>query len=319
MTYLIAGPALRREAFVASGGRQIAGSAAHLRRNIYVHRCYARRVTTPQSRALRLVMIRRVSTTVQASDGYGLDAQEGDCRRYARVATKPKVRIVHDAIDGDERSTSGTSTIDERPGLLEALEWIADGRADGILAPNMDRLARELTVQEAVMSYVWALGGRAFTADGGEQLEDDPRDPMRTAMRQMRGVFHQLDRAMIVKRLGEGREAKGRRGGYAFGAPRYGQQAIDNELTASEREAAVIARVQAWQTEGASFRAIADRLNAEGVPSKRGGKWHPATVQRLLSPEARERARQQSTRARANRKEGQRRTRASKTLAHYTR
>ncbi|GEB62119.1 hypothetical protein GCM10017674_79960 [Streptomyces gardneri] len=53
------------------------------------------------------------------------------------------------------------------------MEWIADGRADGILAPNLDRLARELTVQEAVVAYTWALGGRVFTADHGEHLEDD--------------------------------------------------------------------------------------------------------------------------------------------------
>lgn len=276
-------------------------------------------MTTTQTRALRLVMVRRVSTTTQASDGYGLDAQESDCQRYTRKATTPKVRIVHGVIDGDERSTSGRSTIDERPGLLEALEWLQDGRADGILAPNMDRLARELTVQEAVMSYVWALGGRVFTADDGEQLEDDPRDPMRTAMRQMRGVFHQLDRAMIVKRLGEGREAKGKRGGYAFGAPRYGQRAVDNELVRNESEAAILERMRRWQTEGLSIRAIAARLNEQGVPAKRGGQWHPSTVQRLLSPEARERARQQSERARADRKESQRRTRATKTLAHYTR
>lgn len=275
-------------------------------------------MTTSQTRALRLVMVRRVSTTTQASDGYGLDAQEADCQRYARKASNPKVRIVHGVADGDERSTSGRSTIDERPGLLEALEWLQDGRADGILAPNMDRLARELTVQEAVMSYVWALDGRVFTADDGEQLEDDPRDPMRTAMRQMRGVFHQLDRAMIVKRLGDGREAKGKRGGYAFGAPRYGQQALDNELIEEEQETAILRQMRQWQTEGSSIRSIAARLNELGIPSKRGGRWHPATVQRLLSPEARERARQRSARDRTERKDAQRRTRATKTLAHYT-
>lgn len=275
-------------------------------------------MTAPQTRPVRLVMLRRVSTTFQASDGYGLDAQEGDCNRFVRNPHGVKIRVVHGVVDGEEQAASGKSTLDERPGLLEALEWIQDGKADGILAPNLDRLARELTVQEAVMSYVWALGGRVFTADDGEQLEDDPRDPMRTAMRQMRGVFHQLDRAMIVKRLTEGREAKGRRGGYAFGAPRYGKQAIDNELADKAEEAAVEARMKQWQSEGLSYRAIAARLNEEGVPSKRGGKWHPATVQRLLSPEARERSRSQSERARADRKDQQRRTRATKTLAHYT-
>jgi len=174
-------------------------------------------------------MVRRVSTVGQAADGYGLDAQDADCRRWNRDPSAGH-RLVHSIVDGDKVSTSGKSTLDERDGLMDAVQWIADGRADGILAPNLDRLARELTVQEAVLAYVWALGGRVFTADHGEHLEDDETDPMRTAMRQMRGVFHQLDRGLIRKRLREGREAKGKQGGYAFGAPPFGKQVVDGDL-----------------------------------------------------------------------------------------
>ena len=131
--------------------------------------------------ALRLVLVRRVSTAGQAVDGYGLDAQEADGRRWATLQTTPAVRIVHMVTDGDSKGgKSGTTLLDERPGLMNAVQWIADGKADGIIAPNLDRLARELTVQEAVLSYVWAIGGRVFTADHGEHLEDDVSDPMRT-------------------------------------------------------------------------------------------------------------------------------------------
>lgn len=274
-------------------------------------------MATPRVAPLRLVLVRRVSTAGQAADGYGLDAQEADCRRWAKSAPLP-VKVVHMVTDGDGTGgKSGTTLVDERPGLMEAIQWIADGRADGILAPNLDRLARELTVQEAALSYVWAMGGRVFTADDGEQLEDDARDPVRTAMRQMRGVFHQLDRGLIIKRLTEGREAKGAKGGYAYGAPRFGQRAEDGELTADERETAVAERMEQWKAEGLSIRAIAARANEEGLPSKRGGRWHPTTVARLLSPEARERARLQSARARAERKEAERRARAARLLAQH--
>jgi DNA invertase Pin-like site-specific DNA recombinase len=255
-------------------------------------------VSTPRIPALRLVLVRRVSTAGQAVDGYGLDAQEKDCRKWAKASTAAglPVRIVHMVTDGDSKNgKSGTTLLDERPGLMEAVEWIAEGRADGILAPNLDRLARELTVQEAVLSYVWALAGRVFTADHGEHLEDDASDPMRTAMRQMRGVFHQLDRGLIVKRLTEGRQAKGERGGYAYGAPRYGQRSEDKTLTPDEQEEQTIREMERWRDEeGLSIRGICERLNSAGIPSKRGGKWHPTTVARLLSPEAREKARQQS-------------------------
>ena len=30
------------------------------------------------------------------------------------------------------------------------------------------------------------------------------------------------------------------------------------------------------------LQAIADRLTAEGVPTARGGKWHPVTVRNVL-------------------------------------
>lgn len=276
-------------------------------------------MSTPRTPALRLVLVRRVSTAVQAVDGYGLDAQDADCRKWAKLQTGERVRIVHVVTDGDGKGgKSGTSTLDERPGLMDAVAWIADGRADGILAPNLDRLARELTVQEAVLSYVWAMAGRVFTADHGEHLEDDASDPMRTAMRQMRGVFHQLDRGLIVKRLTEGRTAKGVKGGYAYGAPRYGQRTEDKTLTPDETEEANVRLMEQWRDEeGLSIRAIVARLNEQEIPSKRGGKWHPTTVARLLSPEARERARQQSAAARAARKEQQRRDRAARLLSQH--
>ncbi|MFF7021956.1 recombinase family protein [Streptomyces klenkii] len=270
---------------------------------------------------LRLIVVRRVSTAGQAVDGYGLDAQEDDCRRWSRTAG---YRIVHVVTDGDEKAgQTGRSTIDERDGLMDAMEWIGDGRADGILAPNLDRLARELTVQEAVLAYVWALGGRVFTADHGEVLEDDEDDPMRTAMRQMRGVFHQLDRGLIRKRLRGGRATKAAKGGYAFGAPRYGQQVKDGELVDLDEEKDVEDLIRQWHDEeGLGPRPICRRLNGEDgngkpIPAKRGGKWHPTTVARILSPEAREAARQQSARAREMKREDSRRTRAGKLLGTF--
>ncbi|MFC1439064.1 recombinase family protein [Streptacidiphilus sp. N1-10] len=270
--------------------------------------------SAPRRERLRLVMVRRVSTVGQAADGYGLDAQDADCRRWNRGAGAGH-KLVHSVVDGDKTSTSGKSTIDERDGLMDAVQWIADGRADGILAPNLDRLARELTVQEAVLSYVWALGGRVFTADHGEHLEDDESDPMRTAMRQMRGVFHQLDRGLIRKRLREGRASKGEKGGYAYGAPRYGQQVVDGVLVDLAEEKDVEDMIRRWHDEeGLGPRPICRRLNEAEVPSKRGGKWHPTTVARILSPEARAAANAQSARDRARRKEDTKRTRAQKIL-----
>lgn len=265
-------------------------------------------MTTPRTTGLRLVVLLRVSTAGQL-DGYGLDAQEKDCRKWARASGH---RIVKLCTDG---GISGKAGDDERPGLAEALQILADGEADGILAPNLDRVARQLTQQEAILSVVWAHGGRAFTVDRGEHVADDDDDPMRTFVRQVMGAAAQLERGLIVKRLKSGRRTKAAAGGYAHGAPAYGQKAEEKTLVAETTESAVLDRMREWQAEGMSVRAICARLNEAGVPSKRGGQWHPTSVNRLLSPDARQAARQQSARARAAEREQTKRDRADRLLS----
>jgi DNA invertase Pin-like site-specific DNA recombinase len=267
----------------------------------------------PDSRPLRLVGLLRVSTAGQL-DGYGLPAQERDIRAWAKAT--PGVRLVKVLKDGTEAAgaVSGQADDDEREGLAEALGMVAAGEVDGILAPNLDRLARALTQQEAILAVVWAYGGRVFTADHGEHLQDDDEDPMRTAMRQMRGVFIQLERGMIVKRLKNGRRTKASLGRFAYGAPAYGTTSVDKELVDKPGEAEHLAAMRAWKAEGAGIREITRRLNDAGVPAKRGGKWHPTAVARLLDEDARRADQERSRKAAARRREAKRRTRAEKVL-----
>jgi DNA invertase Pin-like site-specific DNA recombinase len=63
-------------------------------------------------------------------------------------------------------------------------------------------------VPEAALAIAWQAGGRVFTADTGEVLRDDSDDPMRTALRQVVGLFAELDQWMVVKRRRDGRAAK---------------------------------------------------------------------------------------------------------------
>jgi DNA invertase Pin-like site-specific DNA recombinase len=263
---------------------------------------------TAAERPLRLVMYLRVSTAGQI-DGYGLDVQESDCRRWAK---KHGHRIVKICTDG---GISGKTTDDERPGLTEALAMLAAGEADGILAPTLDRVARELTVQEAALSVIWAYGGRAFTVDHGEHLADDQDDPMRKFVRHVMGAAAELERGLIAKRLRNGRKAKASQGGYAHGAPAYGQRAENKTLTVDADEAAVLEQMRRWKANGVGVRGIARRLNDSGVPSKHGKQWHPSSVARLLSPDARAAARRSSARARADEKARAQRQRAERVLS----
>ena len=53
-------------------------------------------------------------------------------------------------------------------------------------------------------------------------------------------------------------------------------------LVANDAEQALIARMKAMRDDGASFGLIADQLNAEGAPTKRGGRWAGMTVKKIL-------------------------------------
>jgi hypothetical protein len=53
-------------------------------------------------------------------------------------------------------------------------------------------------------------------------------------------------------------------------------------LVADEKAAETVRRIFAMKTENATLQAIADALNADGVPTARGGRWWPGTVRYVL-------------------------------------
>src|SRR5690606_39813276 len=104
---------------------------------------------------MRLAGYIRVSTGSQL-DGFGLEDQERIVRRWTREHGHRLVKLFV------EKAQSGTIAGDERPELATALLWVEEKKAQGIVAPNLDRLARELVVQEAALAQCWKHGGRAF-------------------------------------------------------------------------------------------------------------------------------------------------------------
>jgi len=57
-----------------------------------------------------------------------------------------------------------------------------------LLVACLDRLARDLAVQEAGLAQAWSIDAEVHTCDLGEVRRDDPDDPMSTAFRQGPGV-----------------------------------------------------------------------------------------------------------------------------------
>ena len=224
---------------------------------------------------MRLVAYLRVSSNGQI-DGYGFDTQRDDIRRWAKANGHKVIAEFSDVV-------TGKSDGPDRPGLVEALQLVRrPPEAEGIIVGKLDRLARKVTVQEAILGLIWSDGGKVFTAEDGEVREDDDDDPMRTAIRQMRGVFAELDRRTIVKRLRDGRKMKAAEGKHAVGSYAFGYEAVgkgrDKDAGPREDEQATIVRVVELRKAGVSYRAICQALDAEGFKPRKAATWSPMSV-----------------------------------------
>ena len=226
-----------------------------------------------------MVAYLRVSTDRQAEEGLGLEVQADAIRVWAKANNS---RVVDTFAD---EGVSGSNGLDSREALLDAFNLIKASKVDGLVVYRLDRLARDLIVQETLLAEVRRLGGEVFSTSAAEAgyLTDDPDDPSRKLIRQVLGAVAEYERSMIALRLRSGRKRKAKDGGYAYGAPPFGFRVQDGELVPDPGEQETLGRARELQRGGASIRAIAATLTSEGRRTKRGGtRWHPTTVARVL-------------------------------------
>jgi site-specific DNA recombinase len=232
----------------------------------------------------RVVGYVRVSTRKQ-TEGESLDRQEQEIREWAAANGHSVVGVYGDG------GKAGALEVPDRPGLLEAMEEIEQGNADLLAVRDLSRLARALHVQEAVLARTWRDQAGAWEVEPDrEVLQDDPDDPMRTFFRQVQGAVHQLGAGLTRNRLQRARRDKAADGGYVGGKPRYGWRVKGKGRAAvlvpvPEEQAIRTRMAEMREGEGGRptpYRAIADALNAQGIPAQGGGPWYHTAVRSVL-------------------------------------
>jgi DNA invertase Pin-like site-specific DNA recombinase len=103
------------------------------------------------------------------------------------------------------------------------------------------------------------------------------------------GVFAQLDRAMVVKRLRDGRMVKaatGRKavGAYAYGYRRHGK-GRERDAAPEPTEQQAVRRIMELRSENKSYREIVRTLEAEGHRPRRADQWSPMSVRNIVCRE----------------------------------
>ena len=220
----------------------------------------------------------RISTEGQ-SDGLGLDVQR-------RQVTDHCWTKAYELVETFEDVTSGSNGLEERTALAGALEALEVDGCGVLVVPRLDRLARDLVMQEQLLAEVWRTGAEVESAAEGEaNLRDDPEDPSRALIRQVLGAVSEYERKMIVLRMSRGRMAKAARGGFATGSPPYGWAADGHGgLVEVEHEQEVIEIIREMWGAGLNTQQIAEHLNEREIPTKRGPgyKWWRGTVERII-------------------------------------
>lgn len=228
---------------------------------------------------MRVVGYVRVSTRQQTL-GDSLAAQEQAIRDWAGGRGHEVVDVVGDA------GASGTLDSADRPGLLAAVSACEAGDAEALVVPHLDRLARALHVQEAVLASIWVSGASVWEVAGDVEVkQNDPSDPYRTFVRQIMGAASELERGLVRARLQGGRKRKEQRGGYAGGFVPYGwrvegrgKAALLVEVEVEQKTLSRMKRLRRTNT----LREVASKLNAKGITAKGGGKWSHASVRCAL-------------------------------------
>jgi DNA invertase Pin-like site-specific DNA recombinase len=155
-----------------------------------------------------------------------------------------------------------------RPGLHAAMEACREGSAAGIVVERLDRLT--YSVEDLAYLMQRAVADRFFVVapDVGLDLTTDRGAHLASVLAlaagwQPRGVGRRAALALEHHRDGDGR-----------GRP-------------SSTPAALADRIRGMRAAGATLQAICDTLNAEGVPTPRGGtQWRPTSLRAIVRPQA---------------------------------
>ena len=205
----------------------------------------------------------RVSSKGQLG-GDGFTRQRIAIEQYAKANG---FAVVHTF---EEQGVSGTQDLSNRPALLDLMAALQDGEVKIVLIEKLDRLARDLMVQENIIGDMRKSGFELVSVAEPDLCSNDPS---RVLMRQIFGSIAQYEKTMIVLKLRGARQRVKAKTGRCEGVKSFGVM---------EGEQAVIERMRELRASGMSLQSIAETLNSEGCRTRMGGPWLGATVNKII-------------------------------------
>ena len=204
-------------------------------------------------------------------DGHGLDRQLDAVEKYAETNGYEILKVYR------EEGISGTMDEEHRPAFKEMISEILRNGVNIIIIESLDRLAREYRIQEQLLIYLVSKGIDLISANTGENVTQAIQDdPMKKAMVQIQGIFSELDKSLLVRKLRKAREKVRDEKGKCEGRKRYGEDSAHEQEVV--RRIKLMRRKRKGGLKGMTLQAIADKLNEEGIRTKTGKKWQRVQV-----------------------------------------
>jgi len=208
-----------------------------------------------------------------------LDAQQAKLRASG-VIRDVEMEIITDVASGKDTMRHGMSTI------LTAIEA---GEVASVTVCKLDRLTRSLADLLQVIDLCRSHGVALVSLS--EAL--DTSTPTGKLVVHILGAVSQWERETIALRTKDALQWK-RDSGLVAGTVPYGFDRVDSVVDAetgklkggrivrNEAEYAVACRIVGLVDADWTLRDIAKLLNDEGIPAKKGGRWHISTLGRLI-------------------------------------
>lgn len=181
---------------------------------------------------------------------------------------------------------TGKTDLEGRTVFQRMRSLLVSGPVKTVIIEKLDRLARDVMVQEQFIADMQRHGITLLSTSLSE-ADLCSTDPGRVLVRQIMGSFAQYERAMIVSRTRAARQRIKSNHFWAEGVAPYGYaiegRKGEKRLVVDNQEQGVIEHIRGARNGGLGLENIASQLNTLGIKPRRGKRWYPAQVSRILS------------------------------------
>jgi DNA invertase Pin-like site-specific DNA recombinase len=173
-----------------------------------------------------------------------------------------------------DAGVSGAVEGRNRPALKELFEKAQTG--DAIVVERMDRLARDLMVQEMFLYDCREKGIKVFSSDGDlRDVASNEGDPSIVFMRQIFGAVAQFVKSMDCAKMQAGAKKKREETGRCGGVLPYGGLGGEKELLDK--------MLFLWNGAQLSLSGIAAAMNGEQHRTRSGKEWTKQRVHNAIA------------------------------------